>query len=52
MRGASLPRVCESNLQYGASLPKGRTILHGGDVDENADFQTNKVGMQGRYFLW
>ena len=28
------------------------TILHGGVVDENADFQTREVGMQGRNFLF
>ena len=27
-----------------------RTILHGGDVDENVDFQKRNVGMQGRNF--
>jgi len=25
--------------------------LHAGDVDENADFQIRKVGMQGRNFF-
>ena len=42
-------RFSKKKIEFG--WPES-TILHGGDVDENADFQTREVGMQGRNFLF